>query len=364
MLNRRTSRRPWLLCAGVLALLSSPALVAQAPTPAGNPPASPSGNAPSPTDLKLANDKLRWETEKLREETGALRDANNALDTRARWLVPWLAAIGSAFVTLLAGIVGFFIQRNQEKRLSQDKEVAREKHLLALFKSLGDPDPTIRIGAVAVLIERIVKIRSLPNQSEYEEDRRELPTLVSVLIAATKHEIQTENQKYIADGLATSLGAIVPKDKDVEAGTESPLKGYNLQEARFENAWWQRLDARGIDFFSAKLRRAGLREAFLSGTVLMRADLTEATLVKAKLDKANLQEASLQRARLNQANLRSANLRKADLREADLDGCDLRGAILDGAKLQGARFGCANLTGVDLTNAETDVRTDLSKVIQ
>jgi Pentapeptide repeats (8 copies) len=372
--------RPVLLLAGFLVALSprqaTPAwLVRQAAggSVAGGRAGGAAGAGQGETDL-ATRQKLRAETEKLEEEIRALHETNAAPDSRAKWLTAWFAAVGSAAVTILAGIVGFFIKRHQDRslvqekelknqqsilearKLSQDKELAREKHLLEVFTCLGDPDANIRVGAVAVLVQRVLKVGLLPKDDpQYDEDRREVPTIVSILIAATKHEPQVENQKYIADGLAACLRARVAADP--APGSESPLLPYDFQGAKLENAWWQRIDARKVDFYGARLVRAGLRNAFLSGAILKGADLSNATLEDARLEDANLQRAILVRARLARArlvhaDLRGANLTGADLRGADLTDADLRGTDLTGADLTDATLDGAQLSGAILTGAK------------
>jgi Pentapeptide repeats (8 copies) len=118
-----------------------------------------------------------------------------------------------------------------------------------------------------------------------------------------------------------------------------------LEGARLENAWWKRVDARGVDFYKASLVRAGLRQAFLSGAVLKKADLSNATLVDAQLDGADLTD----------ADLRGANLRGANLAGAILKGAKLDRAILEGVDLTKAK----DLTNIDLRSVKTDAKTVL-----
>jgi uncharacterized protein YjbI with pentapeptide repeats len=279
--------------------------------------------------------KLREETSKLREETTSLRITNESISAATKWWTTWLTAMGGIIIALLVPIVAAWLNRTQKTKLLQDKEHARESHNLELFRDLGNDEPRIRIGAVAVLVQKLDKMIEDEKNGDYEDgDIRDLPMIVSVLISATKHEDKEEIQKYIADGLATALGAIVEAGKKPEG--ESPLKPYDFQGARLQNAWWKRIDARGVDFYKANLSRAGLREAFLSKAVLKHSTLTEAVLIKAHLDEASLQRAQLQKAKFNDAILNGADLSEADLREANLDGADLSGANLEEADLRGA----------------------------
>ena len=312
---------------------------------------------------RLSLEKLEHENRKLQLEADALQTSNEALGKKTKLLTTWLTAAGGTVVTLLLAVAGLFLNRTQRRKLRQDlslgqqkhdlesrkmqqeKEFARENHLLELFRDLGADKPEIRVGAVAVLVQRLKKLH-LSTSIDHDDEKQEFSTIVSVLISVTKHENEHEIQKYIADGLANSLRAFVPKDATPKEGTWSPLKAYDFQGARFYSAWWKRIDARGVDFYGAHLIRAGLREAFLSGSVLKRADLSEATLEKAQLTNANLQGTILRKAKLA-----GADLTDADLTGADLTGADLRNVIMTKAKIQGAILDMTNTDGVDFSSA-------------
>lgn len=326
--------------------------------------------------------KLQEEIRKLRSEAQGLEDANEALGRRTRFFTAWLAAAGGATVTLLLALVGFLVNSTQNRlgkerhalesrKIEQERLLGREKHILEVFQALGSEEARIRIGAVAVLVQRLRRIRELPSsgsgsdpaEESAQEQLGELPTIVSVLISVTKHEQKEEIQKYIADGLASALGAVVPEGESPRTD-ESPLARYDFQGAKLQNAWWRRVDARGVDFYGASLVRAGLRDSFLQGAILKGADLTGATLSGARLDGAQLQNTKLQQAKLVGSVLVGAKLTGADLRGADLRGADLRGADLtrvrvggarlDGAVLRGAQPDPATLPDIDLTGAVLD----------
>jgi pentapeptide repeat protein len=328
-----------------VSILGGLAASAQTASEKGAAPAS----AASKTELELR--KLRAEVDKITEESRGLRETNEALGASTRRMTAWAGALGGATVTLLVALAGFVLNRTQREKLVQDAEQAREKHLLDIFRGLGDDKPRIRTGAIAVLVQRIRQIRSSESRPE---DTRELPTIIGALAVATWHEDNVQIQKYLADGLAESLGALVPPGSEPQTA-ESPLRVASFQRAKLTNAMWQRIDARGVDFYGATLTRVSLRAAFLSGAVLKKADLGDSTLEDARLDGANLEEANLSRARLARADLRNAKLRGAvlegaDLTDADLTGADLRnaklaGARLDGAKLEGAQTGGADFGG-------------------
>ena len=344
--------------------------------------------SPSPETLeqtKLNMQKLQVEIDKLKEEAAGLRSTNETLGWWTKILTAWLAALGSIIAAGIIYMMGRSLNRTQRSKLEQDKqlekerhvlesgkllqdkqlarekhdlesvklqqdrEFAREKHILEVFQNLGDEKDRVRIGAAAVLVQRLLKIREAADKVS-TDDIHDLPTIVSVLISASKHEEKVEIQKYIADGLAKSLGAFVPDGQLAPQNDESPLKKYDFQGAKLENAWWRRIDAREVDFYGAHLARAGLREAFLSGTILKNTNLSSTTLIQADLTNANLQGADLTEARLNKANLTGADLRKANLQGADLSNTTLTDAKLDGAKLYQA-----NLTGAIITDQQKNV---------
>jgi uncharacterized protein YjbI with pentapeptide repeats len=307
------------------------------------------GIAASPEKDKAEIAKLQAEKDKLAEETRELKETNAAIGRWTRGVTTWAGAIGSLFGALLA-ILAFVVSRSlnstQQQKLVQDKAIERQKHLLEIFKSLGEERaPRVRIGAVAILVQRIRTIHRTSPQAN-PDNADELPTIVSVLIAASKHEAKPEIQKQIADGIAQSLGAIVPDTQQQPTSSESPLKPYDFQGAQLENAWWKKIDAREVDFYGAHLARAGLRKAFLSGAVLKKANLAGSTLEDAQLDGADLQDAKLIDARMARANLRGAKLARADFSRADL-----RNAIFVGSNFTEAIFTGANIAGADFGGA-------------
>jgi len=295
--------------------------------------------------------KLQEEAEKLKAEMLKLNEETKKLKSFNQNIREWATAIGSIIGGIIILFVGFLLKRTfyrtqkdkmeQDKRLAQekhvleqskmrqDREFAREQHLLDVFRELGSTEPRIRIGAASVLIQRLKKLHDENNPTDhditYEHERH---TIASVLLAETKQEEEKEIQKYIADGLVKSLGAIVPDEKKGPDTMESPLKMYDLdfQNAKLCNAWWKRIDAREVDFFGAGLVEASLREGFLQKAVFYNADLSKAILVKANLESANLQKATLKKTNFSGANLKKADLRNVDLSNSIIDGADFREA--------------------------------------
>lgn len=303
--------------------------------------------------------KAALELEKLEVEIQNLRADSGKGDWSG-----WLTAVG-LLVSAAIGSAGVAHNLVQKRKLEQDLKINKTKHLLEVFKELGSQDPKIRMGAVAILArwlrELDYELRETGNASdEPREERRRLRTITSVLVSVTKFEDTEEIQKYIADNIAKSLGAIIPEDKPtLDPDSTSPLKhdSFDLQGGRFTNAWWSRLDARHVDFYGATLRRASLRGAFLHHATLSKADLRDAVFVDADLIGALLKNSDLREAKLSGADLTNANLTGAKLCGATLcsDG-SRQGRItrLDGATLNRTCFDGADLTGVDFSRANVD----------
>lgn len=298
--------------------------------------------------LKAEIVKLQEEAKKIKVEVIKLSEETKKLTSSSKDLRDWLTAIGgiltligSIIVVLLGVIFNRTLQRTQEEKrkleeskMKQDKEFAREKHMLEVFREFGAEDPKIRLSAAAILIQRLIKINEEGRKKD-TENRYEFPMIVSVLISATKQEEKKEIQKYIADGISNALKATIPDDiKEPDEKTESPLKGYDFQGARLCNAWWRRIDARKVDFFEASLVKAGLKEAFLQEAVFFRADLTESVLSGANLNNTNLQEAILKNAVLRDVNLSNSKIKGANFTDAVFNSK----TILKREQLTEARF--------------------------
>jgi hypothetical protein len=348
---------------------------------------------PMNTQRLQKEDKLKSGPVKSQEKIDRPEHQN---DTSKSKITDWMVGIGTLAIPIIGFLVGGALNSTQKNKMEQERKLGREKHLLDVFRELGSPDPRIRIGAAAILLQRLKAIPNpekgdTENKDYYEkkikkdikrkEEIDEFFTIMKVLIAETKHEEKEETQKYIADGIINALDARVPEGEKSTNTNESPLKNYDFQGTRFHNAWWKRIDAREVDFYEATLERASLREAFLSKAILKKANLTKTVLEDAHLELANLQEAKLTEAKLARANLKGANLQeaclekadlkrahigkleeteleklftasierdeargkktdlsKACLKKADLSGVDLREAIIDGANFKGAIF--------------------------
>jgi uncharacterized protein YjbI with pentapeptide repeats len=341
---------------------------------APRPPASqlPAGVDGEESEPKLSLKKLKAEVEKLQLEVEDLRSPGAVRI--------WLPAIGPLITALMTGalaLVAYKLNRTQVAKLKQDNAQGRREHLLKLFQELGDKDPKIRLGAVAVLLQRLEEMKS-PTSDDVAEKQDQI-TIICVLIAVTKYETEVGIQKQIGDGLARTLSARIEVEKQLRAA--SPLKddNYDFQGAQFGDVYWRFVDARNVDFFKANLTQASLKQAHLQKAIFRNAILIQTVLEGANLEGANLDGANLEHARLGGANLRGAKLRGANLSAANLDPADpnagssdlanpeaaklrksnfiktcLIGADLSGANLSHADFAHADLSSANLTGATVD----------
>jgi hypothetical protein len=294
--------------------------------------------------------KLQFEIDKLEQEVRSLRETNEVLDAQTRWWSTWLGALGgvlgAAIALLSAALLGLRLNATQNRKLEQERVLGREKHNMELFENLGDENLRVQLAAASVLLQRLESFRA---ERLTPAEQLEKHTIVQVLIAVTKKNERQDPQpddqrrlmygtaqvakkngadgsvhpalaKLIADNLVKAIGAVPQDDTYVQART-SPLLAFEFQKVQFPNAWWEGVDARGVDFFRADLSEAGLKKAHFEGAVL---------------NEANLQGSVLREARLRKADLRKADLRKADLRKTDLTAAQLQEAVFDGAKVAGA----------------------------
>jgi hypothetical protein len=248
--------------------------------------------------------QLELEFEKLRAEVNNLEIENEALGVGTRKFSAILGGIGGitgALLTFLVGFAGLRLKAVQderlrqeknleERRLGQDRRLAREKQTLEVFRDLGSENPRTQIAAASLLLQRL-KSPQLPDS---EEDM-ERPTIIKVLVSVLKEKRQTDEagfdtlRKYIADNLLEILG--------------DDIRSYDWQNVNLSKVWWKGIDASGVDFYRANLREAGFRDADLTNAVFYEADLSNAVLKNAKLA-----------------------------------GCNFYDAILDGTSLQGASY--------------------------
>lgn len=221
-----------------------------------------------------------------------------------------IQALLAAFVPIF-GLVWERIQRRKMKHLEMFQ---REAHNLRLFRALSDRNQRLQMAAAAVLMERL-------NQQPHAKPTRgsDREAILRALISVIKDSpgdsrdrgVSPELSKFIADNVPKALRAFPAREP--KAGSTSPMKDYDWQGAHLDGAWWQDIDARGVDFFGAHLSNAGMRRARLVGAVLKQAILRNSTFV-------------------------GADLRGVDLRGADICGANFEGANLENAKLDGATF--------------------------
>jgi uncharacterized protein YjbI with pentapeptide repeats len=135
------------------------------------------------------------------------------------------------------------------------------------------------------------------------------------------------------------------------------LNGAVLAQAKLADAVLTRAglsgaDLIGADLTHADLTHADLTHADLTHAVLPQARLESAGLAGAKLIGAHLNDADLTRASLARADLTGAHLRGTKLIETNLTEANLTEAVLTGAVLARTVFYLADLSRVDLTNAQ------------
>jgi uncharacterized protein YjbI with pentapeptide repeats len=296
---------------------------------------------------ELSSQKIEAEIAKLRAEIKSLQLANENAESGVRNFIVLIGSLGGflgamfgAFISLIIFIIGTKISdsvnqaqraklEKEEAKLAQEKEFGREQQNLALFRSLGEENSRVQLAAAAVLLQRLKEFSVKRKAGSLDpEEEREQPTIIQVLVAVTKEE-QSDLAliKLIADNLVIFLGAIVEPGQAPPEGRPSPLEIVDFQKSRLPNVWWKRIDIRGLDFFNANFREAGLAEAFCHSTVFFGAELTKCVL------------------------------RKADLRHANFREANMEGANLEGANLKGTNFMDAKLTGAKLSEAQFNAET-------
>lgn len=303
----------------------------------------PSALAEGGSDPTLQAQKLQAEISKLQAEVEDLKS----------WARPWIAffgavgGLGGAILGIVAIWLGNKLGRRmdvaQVQKLKQERELDREKHNLELFLALAK-NPREQIAAASVLLQRLRESCDGDGAdiAKSKKNQRERFTISQVLVSTIKIRGTDPNVcKMIGDNLVRSIEAIVPAGKE-PSGKYSPLLGtgspdvepkIDFQGVHLTGVWWERVDARAIDFFETHLDRAGLAEAFLCQAVFYRANLSGSVLRHADLRGANLVQANLRNCNLQGAKLQGANLKSANLR-----GCRLEDAQFDEKTIWPDRF--------------------------
>jgi hypothetical protein len=236
----------------------------------------------------------------------------------AKTLWDWLNALG---FPLSLAVLGFWIQRVQQKRAELQDAVERE---------------------IA--------------HNHLNEDMLQtyLDRLSELLITQGLHGLKPGDFKY-----EIAMDVIRARTLSILRRLDSDRKG-SVIRFLFDSELITRfqLNLVGADLCSANLRGANLRRARLSNINLLKADLRGANLEESDLAEANLAEANL-RSDIQavdllgeglqiqpHTNLRGANLISTNLRGADLSHVDLSGADLLAADLRNADLRDTNLVGV------------------
>lgn len=248
------------------------------------------------------------------------------------------AVISASVVAVLAAVIGFFAswltsstsRKMAKDELAQALLLARESGTMKLVEQLGGQSLPIRIAAATLLFAQVkqAKKRATGSWLRSREIDQEPVSVLKVLVSATKEDQPNPKlAKLIGDELVKVAGAILPPGTTPKARSASPLCSFggeplDLQNVKFFDVYWRRVDARGVDFYRADFAKAGLRDSFLQKAVFFEAQMAGCVLCNANLFEANFE---------------GADLTNADLSGANLCGAKLNRAVLTGAKLKGAK---------------------------
>lgn len=208
-----------------------------------------------------------------------------------------LAGPISGTVTVLTAIVTLSWYAFENRRLHREEFMHRESHNLKLFEALSSKNHQLQLAAAAVLAERLASPQSKKAKAEHR-------VIIRALLAVTKDMggsdpvVPAPISKLVADSVVKNQGI--------------PLQQFDWQNTRLTGAWWEDVDASGIDFWKADLSWAGLKKVNFRNSVL----------VEAKLDGSVFAGTDLTNARLERASLLGT-----DLRDAKLEGTRFAGAI-------------------------------------
>jgi uncharacterized protein YjbI with pentapeptide repeats len=151
------------------------------------------------------------------------------------------------------------------------------------------------------------------------------------------------------------------------------IRKANFSKSDLFGAHFERADMRRTNFIGADLRGVFFLETRLAGAVMEDVDLRpgaiynsaagaidDASIYKdgarvANLSGADMENAQLARANMQDAVLYAANLKGADLTNVNLTNANLRNADFQGAKVQGARFAGAVMTGTNFAGVDLSV---------
>lgn len=276
---------------------TTPAAPAAAETPVRC--ASAAGKEPrTPSELKAIRDC--FEAQKFELEVANLKDkAAKALSQNFfNVLVALLGLAGTLAGARLNAHASF--TELYDKRASD-----RQQHNAKLVETLHQENAPLRLTSAATMIARLATLRTSRGRSAAGKvAAEEFSYLSTIAFAALRDEkLPQPIAKYLADNL---VGALRLKRRSLFAPARSRMSAYDVQHAHIHDAYWSDLDARGVDFFGAKLHKTSFRGADLRKAVFYDADLTKAVLIDADLRGANFQNTILHGANLSGANLTGA----------------------------------------------------------
>ena len=255
--------------------------------------------------------------------------------------VDWINSLGAPFALT---VLGFWFQKEQEKRAEEQAELEKqiaennlcEEALQGYFDRLSEllldrklttlteNDPVQEVAL------NVIRARTLSILRRLGKDREKKGNIVRFLI-----DSELMNKLNLS-------GADL---------SNADLIGTNLENTDLRGANLENVDLRNADLRGARLENANLANANLAGAILENVDLKEANLTGTNLQSARLSNANLRNTQLQNTNLITARLGNVNLRNAHLENANLTGARLENANLMSANLMGAILEGANFLNA-------------
>lgn len=276
-----------------------------------------------------------------------------------------VAVISASAALLTVAITGYSTSRSL-KATNDQLSIAQQGQVTDRFgravEQLGSAAMDVRLGGIYSL-ERLAR-DSPPDQ----------PTIVKVLSSFIRGHARrnltrlpagaaigpNETAYQLGDDVDAALVVLGRRDRSRDNGVVLDLSEVDFHQVKLDH-----LDLRGFDLSNARFDNATLFSARFDGADMSWVDLSHSDLSFARLDGAELTVATLVGTYLDQARLDGAVLIEADMRGAfltagtSLNETSLSNVRLDGAHLEGADFRRAHLDGADLRCATADHATRL-----
>lgn len=297
-------------------------------------------------------------TERVEKDAKGILVKTTTKGDDGKTLWDWLSLLG---VPLSLAILGYWLQKNQQKRAEKVAEEQRERdQKFAQENRERDQKFALELRASE---ERNAQVQRERDEKLAKEQR-------DIAANETKEEVlQVYFDRLSALLIDKNLLAIASKvyATETQENEGQPKIAAMLEERELLDSAVDVIRARTLSilrrFENDPERKSSVIRFLIETDVVSRlkvnlseADLSNAILIKAKLNGVNLSGALLY-----EADLRKAFLNEADMRGANLSRSDLRGTFLRDAKLNGINLSDANLSGAFLNGA--DLRgVDFSRV--